>query len=234
MPTRIEIDRLQRLLADGAQLVEVLPADRYAKQHLPGAINIPLKELDASTTAVLDKRNPVVVYCADYLWDLSPRAACRLETLGFEQVYDYVPGKVDWLARGLPTEGELADRPTVGRFARNDVVTCELDEPVGSVRRRVDESPYGFALVVSSDGTLLGRLRRSALDGDPDASAESVMEPGPTTVRPDTPADELAERIRERDLKTAVISTPEGRLIGIVRRRELEDAAGLGAWPERW
>ena len=67
MPTRIELPELQRLLDDGAQLVEVLPADDYAKLHLPGARNIPLKELDAETTAELSKTDPVVVYCFDYL-----------------------------------------------------------------------------------------------------------------------------------------------------------------------
>jgi rhodanese-related sulfurtransferase len=65
--TRIEIDQLHQLLADGAQLVEVLPAEEYEEEHLPGAINIPLKELDAETTSVLDRANPVVVYCWDYL-----------------------------------------------------------------------------------------------------------------------------------------------------------------------
>src|SRR5919198_3802724 len=116
---------------------------------------------------------------------MSPRAACRLETLRFEHVYDYVPGKSDWLARGLPTEGELASQPTAGSCAHDDVVTCPLHEPVGSVRQRVEESPYGFALVVSDGGTLLGRLRRSALEGDPSATAESAMEAGPSTVRCD-------------------------------------------------
>jgi CBS domain-containing protein len=157
---------------------------------------------------------------------MSPRAACRLETLGFEQVYDYVPGKSDWLARGLPTEGELASRPTAGRLARDDVVTCRLDEPVGPVRARVDDSPYAFALVVSAGGVLLGRLRRSALDSDPHASAEAGMEPGPSTVRADTPAGELAERLAKRDLETALVTSPEGRLVGVVRRRELEASAG--------
>jgi rhodanese-related sulfurtransferase len=65
--TRIEIDRLHELLADGAQLVEVLPAEEYKEEHLPGAINIPLKELDADTASRLDRANPVVVYCRDYL-----------------------------------------------------------------------------------------------------------------------------------------------------------------------
>jgi Mg/Co/Ni transporter MgtE len=155
---------------------------------------------------------------------MSPRAACRLETLGFEQVYEYVPGKVDWLARGLPSEGELASRQTAGMFARDDVATCQLADAVGSVRERVEQSPFGFALVVGQSGVLLGRLRRSALEADPDASAESVMEPGPTTVRPDKPAAELAERLHKQDLKTAVVSDPEGRLLGVVRRRDLKTA----------
>jgi rhodanese-related sulfurtransferase len=65
--TRIEIGRLHQLLADGAQLVEVLPSEEYDDEHLPGAINIPLKELDAATTSRLDRANPVVVYCWDYI-----------------------------------------------------------------------------------------------------------------------------------------------------------------------
>jgi rhodanese-related sulfurtransferase len=65
--TRIEIEQLHQLVADGAQLVEVLPAEEFEELHLPGAINIPLKELDAETTARLDRKNPVVVYCWDYL-----------------------------------------------------------------------------------------------------------------------------------------------------------------------
>jgi rhodanese-related sulfurtransferase len=67
MPERVELSGLQQLIEDGAQLVEVLPADDYAKLHLPGAINIPLKELDAETTDALSKTDPVVVYCFDYL-----------------------------------------------------------------------------------------------------------------------------------------------------------------------
>jgi rhodanese-related sulfurtransferase len=67
MPTRIEVDRLRELIAASAQLVEVLPADRYEDEHLPGAVSIPIKQLDASTTAQLDRSRPVVVYCSDYI-----------------------------------------------------------------------------------------------------------------------------------------------------------------------
>ena len=67
MPTSIDRDEVRRLLErEQAQLVEVLPADEYELEHLPGAINIPLKQLDAETTRQLDSQRPVVVYCHDY------------------------------------------------------------------------------------------------------------------------------------------------------------------------
>jgi len=141
-------------------------------------------------------------------------------------VYDYVPGKTDWLAHGLPAEGEHASLPTAGSLARDDVVTCGLSDPVGEVRQRVERSPYGFAFVTTEDRTVLGRLRRSALAAAPaSARGEDVMEPGPSTVRADTRAPELAQRLAERRLTTAIVSTPEGRLIGVVRRADLEAAA---------
>jgi rhodanese-related sulfurtransferase len=68
MPTSIGLEKLQELLATGAQLVEVLPAEDYAKAHLPGAINLPLRDLDERTVAdALDSSRPVVVYCWDPL-----------------------------------------------------------------------------------------------------------------------------------------------------------------------
>lgn len=66
MPTPIDRDELQRLLRDEqAQLVEVLPPEEYEDEHLPGAINIPLKMLDRKTTGQLDRERPVIVYCYD-------------------------------------------------------------------------------------------------------------------------------------------------------------------------
>jgi rhodanese-related sulfurtransferase len=67
MATGILLDQLQRLLAGGAQLVEVLPEPEYAETRLPGAINIPLKQLNAKSARVLDHDRAVVVYCWDSL-----------------------------------------------------------------------------------------------------------------------------------------------------------------------
>jgi CBS-domain-containing membrane protein len=153
---------------------------------------------------------------------MSPRAACRLELLGFTQVYDYVAGKADWLAHGLPTEGEQARIPRARDVLRRDVVTAGPEEPVGVVAPRVAGSPYGFALVVAEDGTLLGRLRKAVLGADPAARAEQVMEAGPSTIRADRPLAELAERLRRRELRTAVVTTPDGKLLGVVLRADME------------
>lgn len=67
MPTLVDLSKTRELLNAGAQLVEVLPEPEYTEQHLPGAVNIPLKSLDARTTEVLDRNRPVIVYCWDAL-----------------------------------------------------------------------------------------------------------------------------------------------------------------------
>ncbi len=66
MPTEIDRHDVQRLLGAGAQLVDVLPAEEYAAEHIAGAISIPLKELNRETAARLDPGRPVIVYCWDY------------------------------------------------------------------------------------------------------------------------------------------------------------------------
>jgi rhodanese-related sulfurtransferase len=66
MPKPIDRDEVQRLLDAGAQLVEVLPAQEYGEQHIAGAINLPLKELDRERARQLDRSRLVIVYCHDY------------------------------------------------------------------------------------------------------------------------------------------------------------------------
>jgi CBS domain-containing protein len=150
---------------------------------------------------------------------MSPRAAWRLETLGFEQVYDYVGGKADWLGHGLPREGQATTVPNAGELSDPDPPVCSLSDTVADVRARLDGSRYGFCLVVNEERIVLGRVRSSAMDAaGADATAESVMEAGPSTVRPNTRASDLVERLAKRDLRTAVVTTPTGRLLGVFHR----------------
>lgn len=67
MPTEIDLQELDRLVASGAQLVEALPQEEYDEGHLPGAISLPLKQLSAESAAALERGRPVVVYCWDSL-----------------------------------------------------------------------------------------------------------------------------------------------------------------------
>lgn len=67
MAVKIDRDRLQQLVAGGAQLIEVLPAREYEEDHLPGARSIPLKKLDRDAVAALDPKHPIIVYC----WDIA-------------------------------------------------------------------------------------------------------------------------------------------------------------------
>jgi Mg/Co/Ni transporter MgtE len=139
-----------------------------------------------------------------------------------------MPGKIDWLARGLPRDGEKASERRAFDLVVDDVATCRLHERVGEARERVAVSRYGFAFVVSETRVLLGRLRRSALEGDPALTAEAVMEPGPSTIRADSELEPLAERMRRRELTSLPVTTPEGELLGVVRRDDLERALASG------
>ena len=67
MPRPVSREEVQAQLSRGAQLVEVLPRAEYEEEHLPGAINIPLKELDETAARRLDRALPVIVYCFDSL-----------------------------------------------------------------------------------------------------------------------------------------------------------------------
>jgi hypothetical protein len=153
---------------------------------------------------------------------MSPRAACRLATLGYD-VYDYAPGKVDWMAHGLSIEGTGTGRTTALTLLCEDVAICALDDSTEDVARRIDASPYGFALALSPGRVVLGRVRRSRL-ADAGASVETLLEPGPSTIRPHTPIEDLAARLARSDVRTLIVTDPEGRLLGVVRRGDVDES----------
>ena len=67
MPRNVTRGDVQRLVAEGAQLVEVLPREEYEELHLAGAVSIPLRELGDRAGTDLDRRRPVITYCHDFL-----------------------------------------------------------------------------------------------------------------------------------------------------------------------
>jgi CBS domain-containing protein len=160
---------------------------------------------------------------------MSPRAAWRLEGLGFERVYDYAPGKADWSASGLPTEGTMASSPTVGDAARKDVPTCAVDEKAKDAWERARKGNWDRCVVVNDRGVVLGLLREKDVVASPNATAEEAMRNGPATFRPNEPAGKVAQRMRERGVSATLVTTPDGKLVGLLYRDDAERLAGEGA-----
>lgn len=140
--------------------------------------------------------------------------------MGFSQIYDYVTGKLDWLAAGLPTEGTNAQSPRAKDAARRDVPTCRMDERLSDVRERVSSAGFTACVVVNEEHVVLGLLRAAELGADPDLSIEKAMRPGPSTFRPYISIDYLAKYMVERDLVNSPITTSDGRLVGLLTRED--------------
>jgi CBS domain-containing protein len=157
---------------------------------------------------------------------LSPRAAWRLESLGFENVCDYVAGKQDWLAYGLPIEGELAGAVTIGQLAQPDVPTCRLDEKLSEIEQRLRSGGWSECVVVNEPKIVLGLLRKSMWEGATNgATAEQVMESAPITFRPHVRREDIVPYMQKKKMKTVLVTTADGGLRGLLRRRDAESSA---------
>jgi len=214
VPIIVDRDEAQRLVEAGAQLVEVLPEHEYTEEHLPGALHLSLKRLDAdSARALLDVSRPVVVYCWDALCDMSPRAAWRLERLGFGPVYDYGAGKVDWMAAGLRTVRADSSKRRALDAADRDPPPCRPDDRVADIAALKERS----VVVVNEGGIVLGRVTPGRVDAADSRAIEEVMEPGPATVRAHEPLAPLLERMARRGVGEVIVTTPQGELLGVVQ-----------------
>jgi CBS domain-containing protein len=153
---------------------------------------------------------------------MSPRAAVRLEQLGFAAVYDYAGGKSDWLAAGLPREGEAAMRTFAGDIAENPPV-CAPDDPVSFALERMEQAGNEHCIVVDARRIVLGRLDRA--DVEPGHRfVEEAMRRGSSTVRASEPIEPLLERMRKAGRDAIPITDPDGRLLGLLRLEAAERA----------
>jgi len=217
MPIEIRRKDLKTLVAQGrVQLVEVLPAAEYKKEHLPEAINIPLAAMTAEATKPLRKDVAVIVYSSDFQDDLSARAAWRLESMGFQEVYRYTPGKADWLAAGWETEGTQAKKARIRQMIQKDVPTCALRERLEDVksRRRPNQD---LCVVVNDRNIVLGVIRGETWDANPLSRVADVMQPGPPTLRPDLDPKDAQKLLRNHDAPSVIVTTSDGELLGIIR-----------------
>ena len=146
---------------------------------------------------------------------MSPRAAWRLTDLGYTAVFDYVAGKADWLAHGLPWHGTAE---FISPHVSRDVAICRPDESIASVRQRLEPVPGDMVIVVNDHDVVLGRVDAAALDGQPDLAASQAMTEGPTTVRPSEEIDPLLQRMAKANVDHIIVTHPDGRLDGVYYR----------------
>ncbi len=155
---------------------------------------------------------------------MSPRAAWRLENIGFTRVHDYVAGKADWGSFGLPLEGQRHSGTRVGAHLHTEVPTCTLEESLRDVCARVRAAGGDTCFVVNEQRIVLGRLGRAALGRDDDTTIEEAMTAGPSTVRPSLDLAAAVERMRKQNLTNLPVTRPDGVLLGLIRRDGAERA----------
>jgi len=159
---------------------------------------------------------------------MSPRAAWRLESLGFTEVFDYAPGKLDWVSAGLPIEGTAAGVPNLGSVARRDSPTCRLDEKISAVKTRLAAVPASPCAVVNDHRIVLGLLKSDALKADGSRTVEEVMLSGPVTYRPNAGLEEVDRYLTDHHLQYALVTTSDGDLIGLASAQDIRTLLSSG------
>jgi CBS domain-containing protein len=103
-----------------------------------------------------------------------------------------------------------------------EVPTCFLTDDLTEVRERVALAGWPICVVVNEANVVLGLLGRQALSSAAEGTVEDAMTEGPRTIRTNKPAAEVLERLQRQNISTAIVTTSEGRLVGVVRLDTLE------------
>jgi hypothetical protein len=160
---------------------------------------------------------------------MSPRAAARLEALGFAGLFDYVAGQGDWGSFGLPLGGR---RPSSSLVAHTSGAMSPPALPlIGCLRCASVSAPKAGTRASSRTRprVVVGRLGRAAMAGNDDVSVEEAMSLGPSTVLPSLELEKAVERRRNQNLTCLPVTRSDGVLVGVLRR---EDAARAWAASE--
>ncbi len=131
---RTEFITLETLLEkrendDDFTLIEVLGRDQYESGHIPGAVSLPVNEIEERAEDELDKGEDIVLYCASYVCQASVKADEKFHNLGFTKVVDFKGGKARWKEAGLDLEtgsGERQHHQKAEAAAKEHEDTCEF------------------------------------------------------------------------------------------------------------
>ncbi len=114
----------------------------------------------------------------------------------------------------------------VGAHVRSDVPNCGTDDRLQVVCERLDATGWDTCFVLDDEGVVLGRIGRRAIRSREDMTAEQAMTPGPSTIRPSARLNDVVERMRRQNLTNLPVTTPDGRLLGLLTRLDAEAVLG--------
>jgi rhodanese-related sulfurtransferase len=89
-------------------LINTLPREAHEARHIPGSVNVPVDDIEHIEAIVPNKDDRIVVYCANADCTASPKAAQKLEEMGYTNVTDFEDGYAGWRQAGYPLVGAEA------------------------------------------------------------------------------------------------------------------------------
>ena len=144
-----------------------------------------------------------------------------------------MPGKMDWLAYGLPVEKKPQGVAMVIDHMQKEFPVARLSDPVGDIRLRLEQAGFAICPVLDNEGIVLGAIDRAAVSADPATPAAAVMDPGPATVRPSISLDSAVKQLARQKADEMLVTSSNGKLIGFFRRPKKPDDNRLpesGVW----
>jgi CBS domain-containing protein len=141
--------------------------------------------------------------------------------LGFSKVFDYMAGKIDWMTYGLPVEGASDIALIRDRLVREWPV-CRITETTSGAKQRAQAHGAGFCLVLNDEGIVLGVVGRGGWEMPESMAVEEIMDPAPTTLRPSVSVDNATEFLEKHNLDAIVVTSSDGKFMGVFRRQEPE------------
>lgn len=127
-----------------------------------------------------------------------------------------------WLAAGLPGDGLMGDHRRAGSRMHEGVPRLGPETRVSTLPGLI--GGWDVAAVVDPDGCLLGAVRAELAEARLDVTIAAVMDTAPPTVRPSIPVEDLAKSMAGKGLDRVFVTTPDGRLLGLVRPEDLHGA----------
>jgi CBS domain-containing protein len=97
---------------------------------------------------------------------------------------------------------------------QSEVPTCRLDDPVGQVGTRAEQRGYSVCAVVNEKEIVLGMISKRDWETDPTASAEQLMDNGPTTLRPSDSLKKAEQVLQKKDRGAVLVTDSDGKLLG--------------------